>query len=297
MAHWKKKKSNTTRRGCVHFSVRNGDPIDRLDAQRRYGHDPANFSQHPTLALSAHLLDLARSMPVHILPGASDPAGTLLPQQPFPRAMFRGASAYASFTCETNPAYIRVGHAAGADKGKGKQKATAPSVAQGPGRTLLVSAGQPVEDMQRYVPSPPHTRLGLACDSLRWRHLAPTAPDTLWCHPYFGQDPFVLAETPDVYIVGNQPRFGTRVVEEYGWGRRRGKEGEEEAGMDVDSDVEEVYKEEKGMEGEGGVKRCRVVLVPTFKTTGMLVLLNLRTLSVRTVQFAVDGMDGGGEET
>lgn len=230
-------------------------------------------------------------MPVHILPGASDPAGTLLPQQPFPRAMFRGASAYASFACETNPAYIRVGPPA--DTGKGKQKAAASSaVAQGPARTLLVSAGQPVEDMQRYVPSPPHTRLGLACASLRWRHLAPTAPDTLWCHPYFGQDPFVLAETPDVYVVGNQPRFGTRVVEERGWGRRRRKEGEE-AGMELDSDVEEVDVE-KGMEGEGGVKSCRVVLVPTFKTTGVLVLLNLRTLAVRTVQFAVEGMKGGG---
>ena len=189
-------------------------------------------------------------MPVHILPGASDPAGTLLPQQPFPRAMFRGASAYASFACETNPAYIRVAPPAAADKGKGEGKGkAAPSAEEGPARTLLVSAGQPVEDMQRYVPSAgagagAHTRLALACASLRWRHVAPTAPDTLWCHPYFGQDPFVLAETPDVYVVGCQPRFGTRVVEERGWGRRRGKEGEgEEEGMEVDEEGEEEVEE------------------------------------------------------
>ena len=249
-------------------------------------------------------------MPVHILPGASDPAGTLLPQQPLPRAMFRGAAAYASFACETNPAYLRVasGAAAAEGKGKGKQKAAASSAhdASSPARTLLVSAGQPVEDMQRYMPAlgpGAHTRLALACASLRWRHFAPTAPDTLWCHPYFGQDPFVLAETPDVYVVGCQPRFGTRVVEERGWGRRRG-DGEGE-GMEVDEGGEEEGVEvemeegegEKGMEGEGGVKRCRVVLVPVFRTTGILVLLNLRTLAVRTVQFAVEGMNGGGEET
>ncbi|KAH9934898.1 DNA polymerase alpha/epsilon subunit B-domain-containing protein [Fomitopsis serialis] len=245
--------------------------------KRRYGHDPANFSHHPTLTLSAHLLDIARSMPVHILPGASDPAGTLLPQQPFPRAMFRGASAYASFSCETNPTYIRVGPPSSfvppaPETGKGKQKASAstskgaPPPESGPSRTILVSSGQPVEDMYKYLPSPPHTRLALACESLKWRHLAPTAPDTLWCHPYFAQDPFVLAETPDVYVVGNQPAFGTRTGG-------------------------------KGMEGEGGEKRCRVVLVPAFRKTGVVVLLNLRTLAVRTLQFAVDGMGGAGEAT
>lgn len=41
-------------------------------------------------------------------------------------------------------------------------------------------------------------------------------------------------------------------------------------------------------------KRCRVVLVPGFKQSGMLVLVNLRTLAVRTVSFAVHGMSHGG---
>jgi DNA polymerase delta subunit 2 len=88
--------------------------------------------------------------------------------------------------------------------------------------------------------------------------MAPTAPDTLWCHPYFTTDPFVLTETPDLYIVGNQPEFRTKLVAEDG-------------------------------------KRCRIVLVPGFKQSGTLALVNLRTLDVRRVSFALFGMKSGSE--
>lgn len=219
-------------------------------------------------------------MPIHLLPGSSDPSGTILPQQPFPRAMFGGAAGYATFTTEPNPTYIHLGlgllppssepdSAAPPAPTKGKQKAsssssgtTEPSVR----RTILVTSGQNIDDMYKYVPSPPATRLGLAASTLQWRHIAPTAPDTLWCHPYRGMDPFVIKETPELYVVGNQPEFRTRMVSE--------------------------------REGEGGEPRnCRIVLVPGFRETGILVLVNLRTLKVRTVQFAVEGMSAGGEES
>jgi DNA polymerase delta subunit 2 len=92
--------------------------------------------------------------------------------------------------------------------------------------------------------------------------MAPTAPDTLWCHPYFSADPFLISETPDLYIVGGQPRFGTKMVVEKG-----------------DSN-----------------KRCRIVLVPRFADTGILVLVNLRTLDVKCVKFGIKGMSGGNED-
>ncbi|OSX64998.1 hypothetical protein POSPLADRAFT_1044422 [Postia placenta MAD-698-R-SB12] len=279
-------------------------PEEKMERKgRRYGQDSANFSPHPTQTLAAHITDIARTMPIHVLPGASDPAGTLLPQQPFPRAMFGSAAAFASFTCETNPTYLRVGPSPNTegtpDGEKGKQKASASAsksaqaVSATPFRTFLVSSGQPVDDMLKYLPSPLSTRLSIAEASLRWRHIAPTAPDTLWCHPYFGSDPFVISETPDVYIVGCQPRFGTRVVEERGWGPTRGESGEQTSG-DVDMEVDGEEGEED-MEGEGGIKRCRIVLAPGFRETGTLVLLNMRTLAVRTVQFAIEGMNAGGE--
>ena len=58
-----------------------------------------------------------------------------------------------------------------------------------------------------------------------------------------------------------------------------------------------AVEESDGNEGgEGGRKRCRIVLVPKFKDTGMVVLVNLRSLGVRTVKFAVQGMSSGGWE-
>ncbi|GJE86843.1 DNA polymerase subunit delta-2 [Phanerochaete sordida] len=239
--------------------------IQEPEKKPRRGQEAPTFSTHPLRVLSTHLTDIAHSIPIHLLPGATDPSGTIIPQQSLPRAMFGTAASYASFSCETNPAYIRVGafeDASTSSKANGKASSSKPkSSSSTPPRTLLVHSGQPLDDMFRYLPSPPATRLALVEATLRWRHIAPTAPDTLWCHPFFTTDPFVLAAAPDVYVVGNQPAFKTRLV--------------------------------RAARGEGPA-RTRIVLVPPFKTTGTVVLVNLRTLGVRTVSFAVHGMSSGG---
>ncbi|KAI0831069.1 DNA polymerase alpha/epsilon subunit B-domain-containing protein [Trametes gibbosa] len=252
---------------------------------RRYGNDASSFTPHPTQNLAAHLTDVCRSIPVHLLPGPSDPAATILPQQPLPRAMFGGASQHATFSCESNPTYIHLAPCdpsasssssrasqPGASSSKSKTNGASAARRGGsePSRTILVHSGQPVDDMFKYVPTPPISRLTLAEATLRWRHMAPTAPDTLWCHPYFARDPFVFTHTPDVYVVGNQPAFATKLVQD----------------EEQDKDAETR-------------KRCRIVLLPSFKDSGVLVLVNLRTLEVRKVQFAVEEMSagGGGGET
>ncbi|OSD02849.1 hypothetical protein PYCCODRAFT_1410345 [Trametes coccinea BRFM310] len=250
---------------------------------KRYGHDSSSFTAHPTHNLAAHLTDVCRSMPVHLLPGPSDPAAAILPQQPIPRAMFGGASHYATFFNETNPTYIELAPAdasvpsssrssqPGASSSKAKANGKPATVrSDGPSRTILVHSGQPLDDMFKYVPTPPISRMTLAEATLRWRHLAPTAPDTLWCHPFLRSDPFILAQTPDLYVIGNQPAFATKLVQ------------------DTETDMDEE---------ESPRKRCRIVLVPSFRETGLLVLVNLRTLAVRKVQFAVAGMNAGGNET
>jgi DNA polymerase delta subunit 2 len=196
-------------------------------------------------------------MPIHILPGATDPSGVILPQQPFPRAMFGRVSGFSSFTCETNPTYIRIGSYDNTDESTRGQ----PDIA----RTFLINSGQPLNDMFKYLPSPPTTRLSLAESTLRWRHIAPTAPDTLWCHPYFEGDPFIIKETPDIYVVGDQPKLQTKLIAD----RDGGKEG----------------------------KKCRIILVPRFAETGTVVLVNLRTLDVRSVQFTAERMSGALEQS
>jgi len=184
-------------------------------------------------------------MPIHILPGPGDPSGAIMPQQPFPKAIFGQASTkFESFYSESNPTYINIGSSSKSKKGCR--------------RSILVNSGQPLDDMFKYLPSPPITRLSILENTLKWRHMSPTAPDTLWCHPYFTADPFIIKETPHIYVVGAQPEFGTKLITE---------------------------------QKRGGEKiRSRIVLLPSFAKSGTLVVVNIRTLEVRCVNFAVEGM-------
>ncbi|GJJ12480.1 hypothetical protein Clacol_006722 [Clathrus columnatus] len=150
--------------------------------------EPELLTAPPTLITSKVLQELALALPVHILPGSSDPSGTILPQQPLPRAMFGSVRNYANFSCETNPTWLAID-----------------------GQPMLITSGQPLDDMYKYIDS--IDRLTLAVKTLEWRHIAPTAPDTLWCYPYVTEDPFILDITPSVYIIGNQPAFATTLAE------------------------------------------------------------------------------------
>lgn len=225
---------------------------------------PSDLSPHPNSILSTHLRDLASALPVHILPGPDDPSGAILPQQPFPRAMFSGATAFETFHRETNPVWLRLQCDTGPEELKGSNPSIS-SVGRSPvTRSVLVTSGQPVLDMFKYLPTPPFTFVSIAELTLKWRHIAPTAPDTLWCHPYRERDPFVLNETPDIYVVGGMSEFATALV-------GSGQEGKRKRS-----------------------RQCRVVLLPSFSETGTLVLINMRTLDVRCLNFGVNGLSAGG---
>lgn len=72
----------------------------------------------------------------------------------------------------------------------------------------------------------------------------------------------MIKETPHLYVVGGQPEFGTKLVTD-----------------------------------ETGKKTMsRLILVPSFAKSGMLVVVNTKTLEVRCVSFAVDGMMTAGED-
>jgi len=115
---------------------------------------------------------------------------------------------------------------------------------------LLATSGQPLDDIFKYVET--NDRLAVARDTLRWRHISPTCPDTLWCYPFFREDPFILKQAPSIYAIGNQPTFETDLLE-----------------------------------GEDG-QRTRVVLVPPFSEMGDVVLVNTRTLQVKSVRFGIE---------
>ncbi|KAF8559488.1 hypothetical protein OG21DRAFT_1473884 [Imleria badia] len=248
--------------------IENGTEEDEKKLKKLSTLTPSDLSPHPNSILSAHLHDLASALPIHILPGPDDPSGAILPQQPFPRAMFSGATNFETFHRETNPVWLRL--RCGTDPGQSSSKGPSSPIPNVDRplvtRSVLVTSGQPVLDIFKYLPTPPFTLVSIAELTLKWRHIAPTAPDTLWCHPYRERDPFVLNETPDIYIIGGMSEFATALV---------------------------------GSEQDGKKKRsrqCRMVLLPSFVETGTLVLVNMRTLDVRCVNFGVNGLSAGGRQ-
>ncbi|CUA70493.1 Peroxide stress-activated histidine kinase mak1 [Rhizoctonia solani] len=140
----------------------------------------ANTSlRQAVLSLGEILQEITRTVPLHVLPGASDPAGTALPQQPMPSWIFNpqgqlGSGSEALYM-ESNPTWIHSN-----------------------GKSILAHSGQPLNDI--YIHSVDDERMSMVRNTLKWRHIAPTAPDTLWSYPFDGQDPFVLDKTPDVMV-------------------------------------------------------------------------------------------------
>ncbi|XP_028787740.1 DNA polymerase delta small subunit-like isoform X2 [Neltuma alba] len=167
---------------------------------------------------------IAVGLPLDIMPGPMDPANYALPQQPLHRCLFPGSSAYNTFRSCTNPHCFELDNI-----------------------RFLGTSGQNIDDLDKY--SEAKDKLEFMERTLRWRHLAPTAPNTLGCYPFTDRDPFFLESCPHVYFVGNQDKYETRVI--------------------------------KGSEGQ----LVRLICVPKFNETGVAVMLNLRDLECHALSF------------
>ncbi|KAI9809848.1 MAG: hypothetical protein M1825_000281 [Sarcosagium campestre] len=180
-------------------------PVDEEAAAKKsgkkYGYDASTYNPAPTAHLDAFLAALLPSLPITLIPGASDPANVSLPQQPMHMALLPESRAYSEPPAPTGAPSKKVGWL---------DAVTNPWQGDVQGWRLLGTGGQPVDDMYKYVEG--DDRLDMMERLLRWRCCAPTAPDTLWCYPFQSDDPFVLTECPHVFFVGNQPRFGTTVI-------------------------------------------------------------------------------------
>lgn len=192
-------------------------------ATKKYGYDAAAYNPAPTHHLDLLLSTLLPSIPITLLPGASDPANVSIPQQPLHPALFPHSRAFAApptaltqeQTPTRKPRRIPNTHPL--------HPTTNPTFFTLGNKLFLGTSGQNIDDIAKYVPSPPSSSpsaiiqqsLDLLEQTLRWRIIAPTAPDTLWCYPYQSSEPFVLDDgwCPHVYFVGNQEGFGTRIVE------------------------------------------------------------------------------------
>jgi DNA polymerase delta subunit 2 len=187
------------------------------------------------------LTELGATVQVDLMPGEQDPAMLSLPQQPFFHGLLPNASQHASLRRVTNPYACTIDNT-----------------------LFLGTSGQNVDDAYRYIAPVKRDRMSLAADMLQWRHMAPTAPDTLYAYPYVDKDPFIMEHCPHVYFIGNQPQFETTTIV-----------------------------------GDHG-QSVRVVLVPKFSTSGTVVLVNLSTLACTSVrigsQLPQDAMQVGEED-
>lgn len=144
--------------------------------------------------------------------------------------MFPGAAAYSTFQSVTNPHEFELD-----------------------GVRFLGTSGQPIDDLAKY--SEGDDRLDLMERTLAWRHLAPTAPDTLGCYPFTMEDPFIIETCPHVYYAGNQKKFASRLV--------------------------------KGSAGQ----QVRLICIPKFSETGAAVLVNIRTLECNLLTMSTSSFE------
>ncbi|XP_047160135.1 DNA polymerase delta small subunit isoform X4 [Vigna umbellata] len=124
-----------------------------LNGQNLASEDFARMSE-PIRELDILLSQIAAGLPLDIMPGPSDPANFSLPQQSLHECLFPGSSSYNTFRSCTNPHSFELDNV-----------------------RFLGTSGQNVDDLDKY--SDAKDKLEFMERTLRWRHLAPTAPNTL----------------------------------------------------------------------------------------------------------------------
>lgn len=204
---------------------------------KHYGYDASSYNASPTERLDTFLSDLLPSLPITLLPGASDPANVALPQQPLHPALFPKSRLYAEPPAKSNETI------------HGLDTVTNPWDGDIEGYRVLGTGGQTVGDLLKYVDDV--ESLEVMEMMLRWRCIAPTAPDTLWCYPFQDDDPLLVKDCPHIYFAGCQEKFGKRIIE-----------------------------------GPAGQK-VLLVSVPRFRETGTMVVVDLESWEVELVEFDV----------
>ncbi|EPS71644.1 hypothetical protein M569_03114, partial [Genlisea aurea] len=201
-------------------------PRGLLNGQNLGSKDQSRLSE-PIKELDIILTQIVAGVPLDIMPGAKDPANFSLPQQPLHRCLFPGSRTYNTFRSCTNP------HSFELDDVR-----------------FLGTSGQNIDDLAKY--SDAKCRLEFMERTLRWRHIAPTAPNTLGCYPFTDRDPFFIETCPHVYFVGNQDEYESSSIQ--------------------------------GAEGQV----VRLISIPSFAETATAVVLNLRNLECHTLSFKAD---------
>jgi DNA polymerase delta subunit 2 len=118
------------------------------------------------------------------MPGLHDVGSVLLPQKPLNKCLFDNTE---KLELVTNPCTFQLN-----------------------GKTILGISGMSIIDIMEH--SDKKDAIEIMKEQLEWRHICPTAPDTLRTYPFEETDPFVLKESPNVFFAGNQSKFDTTII-------------------------------------------------------------------------------------
>lgn len=286
---------------------RAGSAADEFLCSKHLSADKQAALAAPMAEADALLAAWAAAAPVDVMPGGADATNVTLPQQPMHPVLLPSACRYSSFTSCPNPYDVSLG-----------------------GVRIAGTSGQTVDDVAAYTRSfacfsaldagspeaggdgvqaalqegaslgeaDPVARLNILANCVYWRHIAPTAPDTLPTYPFYNMDPFVLTQdvSPHVLFAGGQPAYGSALVTptavSYDAATMLGSTSQRRQ-VPTDGAGELDMEAAAAAACPGGVPMAtRVLAVPDFAKTSTAVLLNLRTLQCSPVLFA--GPAGGG---
>mmetsp|Transcript_5004 Transcript_5004/g.10533 ORF Transcript_5004/g.10533 Transcript_5004/m.10533 type:complete len:440 (-) Transcript_5004:950-2269(-) len=195
---------------------------------------------------------LSAGIPVDYIPGWNDPTNANWPQRPLHSCLLPNSVGFVDLF----------------------RRSTNPYESDCSGVKVLGSDGLNVADLRRFLPKKcdgddevndegaevkvsPSSSIDALHQTLNISHMAPTGPDSLPTFPSSETDPFVMTSRPAVYFIGNCDEFEARLV---------GEKGET---IDTAADDDAT----------------RLVCVPSFSSTGEVVLVNLRTLECDVVSF------------
>lgn len=217
------------------------------------------------------LARLAACVGTDALPSETDPTTSLFPQQPVHPLLLPTASRYDSFLAAPNPHQASVdgslvlGHSGApvhdilrhADYSAAAPSSIGESAKERNSDESDGRESRSMPDGSRFTERAGETGgdefLSALEDTLWWRNVAPTAPDSLPCYPFKSTDPFVIDECPNVYFAGSAPAFATSLA--------------------VRPDSTTV---------------TRIVALPSFPYTGIAAVVDLATLRIERLHFDDD---------
>ena len=141
-------------------------------------------------SFDSYLQTLSNYIPVDVMPGEDDDNSIFFPDTELKELMFPQCKNVLNKTLNlvTNPYYFNI------DK-----------------KDYIGTSGENVDSIRQcsVIKDP----LDIMEKTLRWGHLAPSAPNDLRCFPFQKNDPLILEKIPDFYFVGGQKEFSSKIVD------------------------------------------------------------------------------------